>query len=565
MQEFSLLLNPTLISFKNRIFAQSKAQRLRAYFLILLGLVFWVGIFIVFYRILVYFQSTEYVGDILIKKLLSMIFLTFFSFLIFSNIITAFSTYFLSDDLNLLIASPVSLSSIYFSRFVETIINSSWMVLGFGLPVFLAYGVVHNSSIFYYLWLIPLLVLFLMIPAGLGIVLTMFLVQIFPARRTKDILFLLSIFFIAAIYLLFRFLQPERLVDPESFNSLMDYFAVLKTPDSSFLPSYWATESLFPVLRGERGDSVFYFLLILSSGLVSMILGNWVSNQIYYSGWTKAQEAKRARITQMGFFDRTVNILTYPFHNSFKAIMSKDIKTFFRDTTQWSQLLLLGALVIVYLYNFSVLPLDRSPIPSFYLQNFFSFLNLGLAGFVLSALAVRFVFPAVSLEGKAYWLIKSSPISTHRLLWSKFWTSLLPILVLSEILIILSNYFLRVTDLMMIISSFTIFFMCFGIVGLGVGIGAIYPRFQVENVAKIAAGFGGIIYMIICMGFIGAVVVLEASPVYIIFMSQLRNWAIPLWQWAWIIFSFTMVIALNILAFYLPMKLGVRKLEAIEV
>ncbi len=565
MQEFSLLLNPTFLSFKNRISAQSKAQRLRVYLLILLGLVFWVGIFIVFYRVLVYFQGTEIVGDILIKKLLSMIFLTFFSFLVFSNIVTAFSTYFLSDDLNLLIASPVSISSIYFSRFVETTINSSWMVLGFGLPVFLAYGVVHNSSIFYYLWLIMLLVLFLLIPAGLGIILTMLLVQVFPARRTQDVLFLLSIFFIAAIYLLFRILQPEKLVDPESFNSLMEYLAVLKTPDSTFLPSYWATESLFPVLRGERGDSVFYFLLILSSGLASIVAGNWVSNRIYHSGWTKAQEAKRARITQMGFFERTINIITAPFHSSFKAIMSKDIKTFFRDTTQWSQLLLLGALVIVYLYNFSVLPLNRSPIPSFYLQNLFSFLNLGLAGFVISALAVRFVFPAVSLEGKAFWLIKTSPISTHRFLWSKFWTSLLPLLILSEILIILSNYFLKATDFMMILSSVTIFFMNFGIVGLGVGIGAIYPRFQVENVAKIAAGFGGIVYMIICMGFIGAVVILEASPVYIVFMAQLRNWAIPTWQWAWIIFSFTMVIGLNILAFYLPMRLGIKSLEAKEV
>ncbi|UCD84396.1 MAG: hypothetical protein JSU92_14165 [Deltaproteobacteria bacterium] len=565
MQEFSLLLNPTITSFKNRVQAQTKPQRLRVYFLVLLGLAFWVGIFIIFYRILVYFQSTEYVGDILIKKLLSMIFLTFFSFLVFSNIITAFSTYFLSDDLNLIVASPVSLSSIYFSRFVETVINSSWMVLGFGLPVFLAYGVVHNSSIFYYIYLILLLFLFLLIPAGLGIILTMFLVQVFPARRTQDVLFLLSIFFIAAIYLLFRFLQPEKLVDPESFNSLMEYFAALRTPDSTFLPSYWATESLFPVLRGESGDSIFYFLLIFSSGLASMVVGNWVSNWIYYSGWTKAQEAKKARITQMGFFDRTVNFITSPFHSSFKAIMSKDIKTFFRDTTQWSQLLLLGALVVVYLYNFSVLPLDRSPIPSFFLQNIFSFLNLGLAGFVLSALAVRFVFPAVSLEGKAYWLVKTSPISTHRMLWSKFWTSLLPILVLSEFLIILSNTFLKVTDFMMILTTVTIFFMSFGIVGLGVGIGAIYPRFQAENVAKIATGFGGIVYMIICMGFIGAVVILEANPVYIIFMAQLRKMAIPPLKWTWIIFSFCLAISLNIMAFYLPMKLGIKKLETMEV
>ncbi len=68
------------------------------------------------------------------------------------------------------------------------------------------------------------------------------------------------------------------------------------------------------------------------------------------------------------------------------------------------------ALVVVYLYNFSVLPLDQTPMPSFFLQNLVSFLNLGLAGFILSAVAGRFIFPAVSQEGFSFWIIRSSPV-----------------------------------------------------------------------------------------------------------------------------------------------------------
>ena len=60
-----------------------------------LGVGFWVAIFIFFYRVLRYFLSVPDFGPVLTYKLLSMVLLTFFSILLFSNIITALSTFFL--------------------------------------------------------------------------------------------------------------------------------------------------------------------------------------------------------------------------------------------------------------------------------------------------------------------------------------------------------------------------------------------------------------------------------------------------------------------------------------
>ncbi len=114
--------------------------------------------------------------------------------------------------------------------------------------------------------------------------------------------------------------------------------------------------------------------------------------------------------------------------------------------------------VMVYLYNFSVLP-SNFTFATFYLQNLFSFLNLGLAGFVLSAVAVRFVFTAVSIEGRAFWIIRSSPLSLKKFLWSKFWTALPPLLVLSQILTIVSNHFLGASRFMTVLASVSIFFV----------------------------------------------------------------------------------------------------------
>ncbi|MFB0521460.1 MAG: hypothetical protein ACETWD_08545, partial [Desulfatiglandales bacterium] len=203
-------------------------------------------------------------------------------------------------------------------------------------------------------------------------------------------------------------------------------------------------------------------------------------------------------------------------------------------------------------------------IKSIYLQNALSFLNIGLAGFVISALSVRFIFPAVSSEGQAFWIILSSPLSPRRFLWSKYLAYLLPMVILAEMLIVYTNHLLKVTPFMMALSSVTIFFLVFGIVALGVGLGAVYPNFRHENIAQVATGFGGLIYMIISAVFIALVIILEAGPVYTILSAHFRGETITHLQWIWIIGSFILVVLVNIFAVQRPMAAGLKAISAYE-
>ncbi len=95
------------------------------------GILFWAAIFILFYRVLAYFKGIEIVGAFLAAKLLSMVILSFFSILIFSNIITALSVFFMSEELQLVTATPYDADELYLSKLAETVINSSWMVTAF--------------------------------------------------------------------------------------------------------------------------------------------------------------------------------------------------------------------------------------------------------------------------------------------------------------------------------------------------------------------------------------------------------------------------------------------------
>jgi ABC-2 type transport system permease protein len=525
------------------------------------GVLFWGLMFGLCSRVLLYFQSVEVIGDLLAHHLLAMVLLTFFSLLIFSNIIAALSNLYLSRDLSLAHASPAPLEAVFVSRFIYTLIDSSWMVVVFGLPVLMAYAFVYRPSIGFYFALLHVGCAMVIIAAGVGTLLTMILVSIFPAHRTRDILMVLLVLGIAALYLLFRLLRPERLVNPDAFFSVMQYLSALKAPDSPYLPSHWLSEILWHYLDGSPGRGcLFETLLMWSSALAMLTINVWVAKAVYFKGFSKSQEAKRRMRAGRKILNTLLGYVTRPLGPELAAIVDKDVRSFFRDNTQWSQILLLGALVVVYLYNFSVLPLEKSPIRLDFLQNEIAFLNMGLAGFVISAICVRFTFPAVSAEGEAFWIIQSSPLSMKRFLWGKYALYVIPAVVLGEALTVLTNHLLHVTPFMMILSSVTMFLAVTGIVALAIGFGALYPNFKYENISQVSVGYGGVMYMIVSAIFMAVILSLEAGPVYIIFMADLRGDTITGYQWLLIIPSFLAVLLVIGLAIQKPMQMGLNAL-----
>jgi ABC-2 type transport system permease protein len=279
---------------------------------------------------------------------------------------------------------------------------------------------------------------FAVIPVALGCLVTLGLVSVFPARRARDVLMLMGVLFAVVLVLMLRFLQPERLLRVESLPDVTAFFTTLQSPITPLLPSFWAGEVLFAALQG--GVDWLHAGALWTTALALTVLARAAYGRYYFAAWSKAQEARKARFTRLRVIERLASGL--PVSPAARHLLLKDLKVFLRDTTQWSQLLLLVALMMVYLYNFRVLDLDRIPYMSGVVKNAYAFVNLAMGAFVLSAVAVRFVFPAVSAEGAAFWIVRSSPVSMRAFLWSKFWTGLVPVLVLAELLTLVSNEFL---------------------------------------------------------------------------------------------------------------------------
>jgi len=473
---------------------------------------FWVACFLLFVRVLDYFQTIGDFGPLLTQRLLLLLLSSFFLILLISNTVAALTTFYLAEEVTLMLAAPLSFRRLHHARFVETLIQSSWMVLLFGLPAFLAYGLVYDAGPLFYAGSVAMMVPFLVIPAAIGVLLTTGLVLIFPARRARDAMLVGIGLLVGAAFLGARLLRPERLADPSGLVGFTAFLVGLDDP-SPYLPTTWASNVLIPLLRVEAGEPWFFLGMLYSTAAMLFLVSAAVVERTFVKAWSAAQQGRMHGGERERALSRWLRILARPLPRTPALLFVKDLTVFLRDASQWSQLILLLVLVVIYVYNFSALPIGDGTALATVLRDVAALCNLGLAAFVTTAVAVRFVYPMVSLEGRSWWILRSAPIALERIWWSKFWIGFVPLALFGLVLVGITNHLLGVPVALSTLFVATLLPMIAAIVSLGLAFGAVYPRLDTQNAAHIATGFGAIVYMVSSLGFIALVVALEAWPV----------------------------------------------------
>jgi ABC-2 type transport system permease protein len=554
---FPYLLLPSLWASRNRARRRQPGDLVRGVMFGGVGLIVCGALFQGAYWLTAQLESYEDLGDYLLRLGLSWLFLSFLSFLAFSGVVTALSTFFLSEDLRVLLTAPLPVRRLFHARFIRTVAQASWMVVIFLAPVLMGVGRARCAGAGFYAVAVLTTIPFAVIPVAAGTLVTLLLVNTFPARRARDILMLMGLLFAASLVMLLRFIRPEQLMKVESLPDLTDFFATLQSPITPMLPSFWAGEALFASLRG--GVDWLHFAALWTTALAAVVVVRMANERWYFTGYSRAQESPKARFTQLRQLDALVRLL--PLSSVRRQLLIKDLKIFLRDVSQWSQLLLLMALVLVYLYNFRVLDLERIPYMTAVVKNVYAFVNLAMAGFVMATVAVRFVFPAVSSEGAAFWIIRTSPVSLRDFLWSKFWTGLVPVLALTEGLTIAGNEFLGVDPFVKAMAALAIVFMSFALVGLAIGLGARYPRFNADP-TQVAGSYGGVAFMIQAVLFVIVMIALLGWPVSIYLFQRARRVPLTTSQQMLMTGCFASAAAISIATWLTSMRSGVRALRA---
>ena len=364
------------------------------------------------------------------------------------------------------------------------------------------------------------------------------LIRFFPVRRIHQLVTLVAVVFLGSLIIVVRMMQPERLLHPSNTDDFVRLMEDLAIPSFDHLPSSWAASA---IVYGH-GVKILWLLLFaaFSVGILSVILHFLYQKAFVFSQESRSLRSKPVKLNRMNRHQGPIG-----------SLVTKDARIFARDATQWSQLLLLVALIIVYLMNIKNLAIQLPMV-----RWVVSFINLGLAGFVLAALSVRFLFPSVSMEGRAFWIIRTLPLSFRTLLWCKYLIYFPPFLLFTQMLVYFSNKILQVPDYFLYLSMLNILAVAFALTGLAIGIGAIMPSFKSDHPSRIAVGPGGLLYMLLSFLYLSLMLMIQIRPVwyYVIHGSgRIHSFV-----------YFGCAFLLTLLVAFIPMEWGARRLAAKE-
>ncbi|MBU1087377.1 MAG: hypothetical protein KKD05_07650 [Candidatus Omnitrophica bacterium] len=487
--------------------------------LMVIGL-FWL-IFFVPYKAFLFLESLGSLGLVIIDRLLFLLFLGLFLMLIFSNCIISYSSAYKARETAYFFSLPLEYTEIYFIKLIDSMILSSWTFLCFLLPILSAYAAVRDLGLIFYLSLIIFFIPFAVIAGALGCLLTMLAIKFIPRQAVKYLIWMLVVLFVAGCFGLILTGKAAANKENEVMFLLTNFIPHFGFTQCVFLPNFWISEGLLKIISADYSQSLFWLLLLISNGLFFSYIALAAAKFIYYDSWanTRFQGIRKTYIGANSKLEKVFSRLKF-IDLPIRAMIVKDIKVFSRDPLQWSQFCIFFGLLAIYFIN--IRNLGYQNVLPFW-KNIISFLNLASTNLTLASLSVRFVFPQLSLEGKRFWILGLAPVDKKTLLLEKFWLNSLIALGISLPLISISNYMLRVSSLVSVLSGIMVVLMSFSLISICIGLGALFPNFKEDNPAAIVSGFGGTLALVLNLIYIAVNVTALAMPFHLLVTQQISQ------------------------------------------
>lgn len=455
--------------------------------------------------------------------ILGVVFLFLLGLLMFSNSVSALGALFLAQDLDLILASPLNRFRFFCGKLLEVIGSSTWMVMVFGFPAIVAFvNYFGVNGWIYYPYALFILIPYFVIPSAISIVLLTLFTSVVPANRTRELLFVVGGLGIVGLYFAIKLFFPGDAEHPTSINDLLYIVNLLQLPHTYWSPSFWVSTALGEVLEPTGKDIIPHIAMLYGVALSLSSAAYITLSKLHTRAYSMARSGRQGMRLNSRRRQRWLVRFT-PFLNpAYRAVLGKEISVFLRDMTQTVQLMLLLGLCTIYLYNLKVLRIvhELPPDTRVWWQAFLVIGNMAMGAFVIAAVCTRFVFPSVSLEGKGYWALRSSPVAIGTILRAKFWTWFFPVASIGSVLLTSGAFAIQADGHVVIVSGLISWILCYGIVGLGIGLGAVYANFDWEHSSQLAASFGSLIFMISSTVFIAINLI---PTTVIILMRSLRS------------------------------------------
>lgn len=496
------LLKPHFLTFKNRLREESKRKLMnRELAVILISAIAMLGIYVGSSSFIAKIHAHPEFDPSILTRLMSICFVAFFLLLLFSNCIAALGYLFSAKDLPLLLSAPVRPIALYTSRLIQIVLTSSWMFLLFSLPALLGLYEAMELPWTFIPFSFALLIPFVAIPAILGTIFILIFVTLVAPHRIRDLLVVAALLIAALILYLNHGTSPSISTDQEKLNELVQFLYVSEDPQPMWSPARWVSEILSSYLAPSSYSIHRLIALLCGTAIGLYVIGYFMFRGLFFRGWSRASNSRRNMRIHHSGLGRLLGFILFPGSPQLRALCAKEVKTFFRDTVQSLQLLMLLMLTFIYLYNFRALRVASNFTDEglAWWQVVLSIANIAFGACVVSAIATRFVFPSISLEGRAYQIVRCTPLSIAQLLRYKLFAWLIPISILSTILLVSGTMAIQATFETVLASAAIAFAISIGITGLAIGVGAVFSRFDWESPSQVTASFGSLVFMLLAL------------------------------------------------------------------
>jgi ABC-2 type transport system permease protein len=511
-------------------------------------------------------------GMLLVERLMYLLFAFLLVLLVFSNLVISYTNFFRNRETAYLLTMPVPFGTIFQWKLIESTILASWAFLFLIAPLVAAFGL-HRDAAWHFYLVTPLFVgLFIVLPAVAGAWVALAMARHLDRRFFQALVVAVVMAVVIGVAVWLR-MDPatDDLQDTRVLAVLDQLLVKTQVAQFTLLPSYWLSAGIIHWSEGAVAGALFFGLVLLSYTLFFGCLcftqsGPWFyeasshvqSRSSAFWRWSKHRNynvrRKGGGLAARGV-ERVVGWFGAWITPEVRALLVKDIRLFWRDTTQWGQTLVLFGLLAVYILN---LRHFAHQLTNPFWMHLVAHLNLGACALNLATLTTRFVYPQFSLEGKRIWIVGMAPVGLGKVIWVKYALATFASLGLTLGLIVVSCVMLELPPVRIVYFGVAVTMMTFTLNGLAIGLGVLYPNFREDHPSKIVSGFGGTFCLVLSFVYIVASVVLLAVGSPWGWTGDSANLGTTVGAWA-------IMTALSFVLGWLPLRMALRQVARFEL
>ncbi len=430
LQDFELLLrNQVRVSFNTL-----RQRRKRT----LIGMVVIVLIFLslMFSLGSIAYGTLEAIPPQAAQGFLSLLFMVGMASQIFFGITAAFAALYMSDDLELLFMTPVSLKAVFAVKSLSVLGSNLLIAIIFSFLPGVFYGLLFQAGAFYYFLVFLVGCGLWFLGAALAELINILVMRLVPPHRSKEAMGFIGA--IAGIIIVLVVQIPNLLLNNQQDMDISSWLSGKEEMLGimNFFPWGWASLALVEGLSGSFLVGLGWSVLIVSVSVFLFLMAMILLERGFRQGFISLSQGeggrRRKKRTSGKSIDNKYSLIfdgdAAPQASSWPgvwAVAKKDLLTLKRDTREW-----FGYLMPLTIMAF------------FVAQYLFTSSKSGFSSLIAVLIMYTIMFSgnmalqSFGKEGESDWLLSSVPMAGWPVVWGKLVAAVLPTLILMEALLV---------------------------------------------------------------------------------------------------------------------------------